>query len=1185
MSRDGTAVFLICLFSLCLSGSAVAMDGSSSGSKASGGEVVIPAAASLAGAYDTQWESDFRFFNPCWYEVEVHIEFQPDNTDNVGATLVSRDLSISEKHTKVYFDIFDLLPDLGGGEVSGALRIQSSSTGGCSVIVVSRTFNDTPDGTLGLTVPAMTVGTPEETLLEFPGLIHNDGYRTNLRLVNFSDSTEWGRVTAIDENGHQVGDGRSAKVFGQSTKQVNGLAEWLGVGSDLAPFTARVEANGREIQAVATVVDNITGDSVLYTSLFADVDRLWLAGAASLSGVNESQWRTDLWLYNPTDGELAGDSEFYDGNDPDESYLFGWPTLEPNSTYSYLDLVSDELGLEETRGYVVLTGDGGSAPQVAARTYNLDPVAGTYGLNLRAYRSEDLLYPGESGFIAGISNSPDVVDFDYGFRTNVGLLNTDPDSWTTVQLTMYDVGGSTAADIYETTIAPGKLRQFNVFDKLGLGNQEMHGSLRVDVIKGGAVAVYATEIDNRTQDSIFITAQRADFGDDCRFIIEPAYASFDASGGSGSFDVVTGAECAWEARSTQSWVTVTEVDNRDRVGSGTVHYAVHANSGEAREARIRAGSSFFYLSQDAPPSEITVSLSNDVSMELVYVPPGTFQMGSPTSERGRASWESLHDVTLTKGYYLGKYEVTQAQWVALMGSNPSVLEGIGDNYPVYYVTWDEIAGTDGFLERLNDHLESTGQAGAGAFRLPTEAEWERAARADTQTRFSFGDALECADDSCDSCAIMDQNVWWCGNTDDHAEPVGTKPANAFGLHDMHGNLAEWTQDIWREDLGTDPQTDPVGEGDEVRKTIKHGSYYNPPGFMRPAYRNGGYPNSGGRTTGFRVARSLAPPVKITTCGQAVVTDAVLDDDLVCDQIGSGEVAVQVGASNITVDLKGHTISGDPNNGIAFAVWWVDGVTIRNGTIEDFLWGIDVLGGRDFVFEDLTYRNLKSDHWKDNVRGIQTFRTNNLIVRNSVFELFPQTHKQAVLLYGDKDFLIDSIETYSGAGGVRLSCIPGALYEGNSGTVTNSYFEGGTIEGVAVHCSQNARIADNVFVDNATHMAVDPPQPDLVTGLIVEGNLITEGFVGVHLWGSTDVTVRYNEIHDTWDGIFLGRNILCPDPPTSDCFYATGNTISENVVTDNAVRDLYHEPNATGNTWVDNVCEMWEGDEIPGCIAP
>jgi formylglycine-generating enzyme required for sulfatase activity len=1182
MPRIGRTVVLLVFTAMCLPVFVVAMDNPPPGTKADGREVVIPAAASLAGAYGTQWESDFRFFNPCSSEIEVHIEFQPENTENVGTTLVSRDLSIHENHTKVFFDIFDLLPDLGGGEVSGSLRIQSSGTSGCSVMVVSRTFNDTLDGTLGLTVPAMPVAVPEKALLDFPGLIHNNGYRTNLRLVNFSESTAWVRVTAIDANGNLIGDDRSAKVFGRSTKQINGVAEWLGASSDLAPFTARVEANGRDIQAVATVVDNITGDSVLYTSSFADVDQLWLAGAASLSGVNQSKWRTDLWLYNPTDDELIGDSEFFVGNDPNESFLFGWPTLAPSSTYSYLDLVSDELSLDDTKGYVVLTGDDGSAPQVAARTYNLDPVGGTYGLSLRAYRNEDLLLPGEAGYISGISNSPDL---EVGFRTNVGLLNTDPDLWTTVQLTMYDVGGSAAAETYETTIAPGKLRQFNVFDRLGLGNQNMFGSLRVDVVTGGALAAYATEIDNKTQDSIFITAQRAEFNDDCRFLLESTYASFDEGGGSGSFNVVTGPECEWEVRSTQSWVTVTAVDNRNRVGSGTVQYAVHANSGEAREGEIRAGGSFFHLAQEAPPGEITVSLPNDVPMDLVYIPPGTFQMGSPSGERGRASWESLHEVNLTRGYYLGKYEVTQAQWVALMGSNPSVLEGIGDDYPVYYVQWDEIAGPDGFLERLNDYFESTGQAGAGAFRLPTEAEWERAARAGTQTRFSFGDALECPDDSCESCAIMDQNIWWCGNTDDHAEPVGTKPANALGLHDMHGNLAEWTQDIWIEDLGTDPQTDPVGSGDDVRKTIKNGSFYNPPRFTRPAYRNGGYPNSGGRTTGFRVARSLASPVKITTCGQAVVTDAVLDDDLVCDQIGSGEVAVQVGASNITVDLQGHTISGDPNNGIAFAVWSVEGVTIRNGTIEDFLWGIDVLGGRDFVIEDLTYRNLKSDHWKDNVRGIQTFRTNNLILRNSVFELFPQTHKQAVLLYGDKDFLIDSIETYSGAGGVRLSCIPNLLYEGNSGTVTNSYFEGGTIEGVAVHCSQNARIADNVFVDNATHMAVDPPQPDLVTGLIVEGNLITEGFVGVHLWGSTDVTVRNNEIHDTWDGIFLGRNILCPDPPTSDCFHATGNTISENVVTDNAARDLYHEPNATGNTWVDNVCEKWEGDEIPGCIAP
>jgi formylglycine-generating enzyme required for sulfatase activity len=1166
---------------ICSSGFVVAMEKSAPRPKSDGDGVVIPAAISASGAFGTQWESDFRFFNPCFHVVDVHIEFQPDNTDNVGAALASRDLSLSEKTTRYFDNIFDLMPDLGGGEVSGSLRIQSSSVGGCSVAVVSRTFNDTPDGTLGLTVPAMQVQTTNETFLDFPGLIDNDEFRSNLRLVNFSDSTVWVAVTAYDDEGVQIGTEKSAKVFGGSTKQINGVAGWLGETEDLAPFTVRVAANGRAVQAVATVVDNITGDSVLYTSSFAKTSPMWLAGAASLSGVNESQWRTDLWLYNPTEETLECESEFFVGDTPSESYSFGSPDLESLTTQSYLDVVSDELGLEETRGYIVLTGEGGDpVPQVAARTYNLDPVAGTYGLNLRAYRSEDLLYPGESGYVAGVSNSPDVVDFDYGFRTNVGLLNTDTDSWTTVQLTMYDTDGSAAVDTYETTIAPGKMRQFNVFNKLGLGDVEMIGSLRVDVIKGGAVAVYATEIDNRTQDSIFITAQRADFGDDCRYVLDPAFASFEAGGGSGSFEVVTGPECGWEVRSRSSWISTSE--NTPNVGSATVQYTVHPNSGDEREGSIRAGRSMFRISQEAPPRDIAVSLPGDIPMELVYIPPGTFQMGSPTSERGRASWESQHDVTLTRGYFIGKYEVTQAQWVALMGSNPSVLDGIGDDYPVYYVEWDEIAGPDGFADRLNDYLESTGQSGAGTFRLPTEAEWEMAARGSTQTRFSFGDGLECADDACDSCDLYDQNMWWCGNTNDHAEPVGTKLANDFGLYDMHGNLAEWTQDIWQQDLGTDPQTDPVGTGDDVRKVIKHGSYYNEPRFSRPAYRNGGYPDSSGRTVGFRIARSLASPVKISFCGQTVVTNAVLEKNLVCDSGAFESFAVKVGASNITVDLGGHVISGHPV-GIGVTATDVRGVTIKNGTIESFSSGLDIVDSRDVIVEDLTIRNLIEDDPDVFIPGMRINRSQDVLVKDSSFEFLPVAHKEAIIL-ADSEATIDNIDMTGGSVGVNISGDSGQGNYGSNATVINSRFVGVTIGGVLIQFSKGARIADNEFTNNGVGVMVDSHGQGSISGITVEGNSMNGGGLGVHFMGNPDSIIRNNVIRNGWRGIWVDSNMGCPeDAHQPGCFYATGNLISGNVVTGNII-DLHHHPYATGNTWENNTCETKEGVEIPECTA-
>jgi len=470
-------------------------------------DFVVAAAVSLDGADNTHWESDFRFFNPCGEDLDVRIEYQPENTDNTGADLVFREFSLGADETRVFADITEAIPALEGEEITGSVRIESTSNSGCKVLSVSRTFNDTPDGSLGLFVPALPVKRVGQEFLDLTGLIQSDHYRSNLRLVNYGDEGVWVPITAYDKGGHVVGDTRSTMVPGHSTKQLNEIGLWLGLESNPAPFSVRVGVDGYDVEALLTVIDKLTGDSVLYMSSFHDENRIWLAGVAALEGVNGSQWRTDLWLFNPTGDWLAGEVEFVVGDNPSDSYGFEWPTLTANRTKQYLDIVSNELGLAETRGYIVLTGvDGGPAPQVAARTYNLDAeTGGTYGLNLQAFGPDDLLYPGDTAFIAGVSNS---ADQSVGFRTNIGLLNTNRDGWTGVRITLYGTDGAEAAEPFESQIAPGKLWQFDVFKKLGLHGVTMTGSVKVEVTSGGGVAAYGTEIDNRNQDSIFIPAQR-----------------------------------------------------------------------------------------------------------------------------------------------------------------------------------------------------------------------------------------------------------------------------------------------------------------------------------------------------------------------------------------------------------------------------------------------------------------------------------------------------------------------------------------------------------------------------------------------------------------------------------------------------------------------------------------------------
>ena len=196
----------------------------------------------------------------------------------------------------------------------------------------------------------------------------------------------------------------------------------------------------------------------------------------------------------------------------------------------------------------------------------------------------------------------------------------------------------------------------------------------------------------------------------------------------------------------------------------------------------------------------TILLPGNVPLELVRIPAGSFQMGSPDTERRRDAAEGpVHLVTITYDFYMGKYEVTQAQWLAVMGSwpgpAPSSGYGLGDNYPAYYISWGD---AQNFITALNNHITATSQ-GPATLRLPSEAEWEYACRAGTQTRFYFGDSLGVADNCADD-GIRSLYMWYCGNNSPNGtKPVGGKLPNAFGLYDMSGNINEWCQDWWHSD--------------------------------------------------------------------------------------------------------------------------------------------------------------------------------------------------------------------------------------------------------------------------------------------------------------------------------------------------------------------------------------------------
>jgi formylglycine-generating enzyme required for sulfatase activity len=226
-----------------------------------------------------------------------------------------------------------------------------------------------------------------------------------------------------------------------------------------------------------------------------------------------------------------------------------------------------------------------------------------------------------------------------------------------------------------------------------------------------------------------------------------------------------------------------------------------------------------------PPKKFT----NSLGMKFVWIPPGTFKMGSPESELARDEQEILHKVTLTKGFYLGVYPVTQEQWQAVMGKNPSRFKG-EKNLPVETICWDDCQE---FIKKLRAKDKK-------AYRLPTEAEWEYACRAGTTTPFYFGETI--------STDLVNYNGDWFapygngkkGVFRNKTTPVGSFPANPWGLHDMHGNVWQWCQD-WYGDYPQADVVDPQGAdkngGSRGHGRVQRGgSLHNPAERCRSAYR-------------------------------------------------------------------------------------------------------------------------------------------------------------------------------------------------------------------------------------------------------------------------------------------------------------------------------------------------------------
>lgn len=234
-------------------------------------------------------------------------------------------------------------------------------------------------------------------------------------------------------------------------------------------------------------------------------------------------------------------------------------------------------------------------------------------------------------------------------------------------------------------------------------------------------------------------------------------------------------------------------------------------------------------------------IENSIGMKFVHIPAGSFQMGS---DEGEADEQPRHSVQITQPFHLGMYEVTQRQWERVMGTSLTdhynnmdqnlPLNEVSPDHPMYFVSWED---TQTFIEKINT-LE-----GKSIYRLPTEAEWEYAARAGSV------DEPE---------TQLDQLAWYANTSDRKIHPVGKLQPNAWGLHDMHGNVFEWCFDwldrsYYTRGQNIDPQGGPPGE----RRMIRGGCWYSEAEACRAGYRSYTSPGSRGTHLGFRIVRAIA----------------------------------------------------------------------------------------------------------------------------------------------------------------------------------------------------------------------------------------------------------------------------------------------------------------------------------------
>jgi len=820
---------------------------------------LIPASAHAPGKHGTSWVSDVVLYNVGKDTASVNLYYLEGNHDNrlVTGKRVSVPAEVSVKLGDVVGSTF------GGSSSSGALYLGSDQP----LKVASRTYNDASSGTYGQFIAGMPTGEligASETV-RLIQLTRNGEYRANIGFANASDTEVTVEVKLYGSDGSYIAT-RSYTIQPYGFYQKTDI-----IGTDISDAYAVISSStsGARFYTYASVIDNRTGDPVFITPRAGAASTgksLYIPGSAHVNGAGGTQWRTDMEIHNPGNSAASYRVELLKRDQANSSPQSKIYNLAPGHSVRYTDALNTVFGFTGTAALRITPSSG--TVMVTSRTYNKTS-EGTYGQFIAAVPASRAIAEGESVPLVQLADSASTSS---GYRTNIGLVNTT-NKTIAITADLHDGFGSRLGTSTVNLRAFEYTQMDRIFRSVASATLDNCYAVLGTATSGGAFLTYGSVVDNRSGDPVYVPATGGGGGGGGTCTITMSSPNGGESWRIGSTHTVqwtkSGLACGSEVRAEllkggQVVSTIRTATPNDGALTWTIPSSLSAASNYSVRLTDLGGtgasdtSDGYFSLTGGSPAEITITLPGGVTMELVHIPAGAFMMGSPTDERGRSSGEDLHQVTLTRGYYMGKYEVTQAQWQAVMGTNPSHFSSCGGDCPVEQVSWNDVCGgttgsdcaSSSFIGKLNAYLGTT------KFRLPTDAEWERAARAGTQTEFSF-DVPSNWDTDCGSFPEGEAHMWWCGNMGAQTtHRVGSKQPNGYGLYDVHGSVWEWVAD-WYSDYAPSAVTDPKGPLSGSIRVKRGGNWVSLARLCRSATRGGDRPGSGADLMGlgFRLARS------------------------------------------------------------------------------------------------------------------------------------------------------------------------------------------------------------------------------------------------------------------------------------------------------------------------------------------